>query len=73
MDTDQVKSKQDAIRFIQELISDFIENKEAWENIELSDYLESMQAWLADSDDAVLNANKWELLCNVLEAPKFYE
>ncbi|MCH4825902.1 DUF7660 family protein [Planococcus halocryophilus] len=73
MDTDQVKSKQDAIRFIQELISDFIENKEAWENIELPDYLESMQAWLADADDAVLDANKWELLCNALEAPKFYE
>ncbi|TAA72671.1 DUF7660 family protein [Planococcus salinarum] len=61
MDTDQVKSKQDAIRFIQELIIDFIENKEAWENIELPDYLESMQAWLADFDDAVLDANKWEL------------
>ncbi|ANU23395.1 DUF7660 family protein [Planococcus donghaensis] len=73
MDTDQVKSKQDVIRFIQELIIDFIENKDTWENIELSDYLESLQAWLEDADDAASDGNKWKLLCSALETPKFYE
>lgn len=73
MDTNQVKSKQDAIRFIQELIIDFIENKDAWENIDILDYFESMQACLMDIDDAVLETNRWELLCSKLEAAKFYE
>lgn len=73
MDTDQVKSKQDAIRFLQELTIDFIENKDAWENINIPDYLESMQAWLEVVDDTVLDVNKWELLCSALEAAKFYE
>jgi len=43
-------TKQEFIQFIENLKTDFIENKEQWENKSIEDYLEAMSRYVEDID-----------------------
>jgi hypothetical protein len=75
-----INNKNDLARFIQLLISDLKNNENEWENISLEDYLESMSAWLLDSDGLSLNLGEempkqpnWSTIGKILLAAKYYE
>jgi len=70
---DEIKSKEDFIVFLEELTRDFEKNKEEWENQDLISYLESMKAWLEDSDDFNCEGNIWMVIGRIILAPKYYE
>ena len=77
---DNVKSREDLIRFIFHLRMDLKNNKEKWENITLEDYLEAMEAWINDMDGYYLNTNQplpkepsWKTIADILIASSMYE
>lgn len=49
--------KQDFIQFIETLRTDFIENKDQWENKTIEDYLEAMSRYVEDIHSYYLNTN----------------
>lgn len=75
-----INDKDDLIKFISDLINDYITNKDSWENQTLDSYLEAMQSWLEDIEgweknckQDVSNMNPWQLIGHVLYASKMYE
>lgn len=77
---EKIETRQDLSKFINKLRQDFVDNPNEWENIELSQYLESMAAWICDMDGLYNNFNKeipeeptWEILGQILYAAKIYE
>jgi len=75
-----IKSKNELANFIKLLLNDLITNESEWENITLEKYLESMSAWLIDSDGLFLNLGKempkqpkWSTIGEILLAAKYYE
>lgn len=47
---EDVKSRKDLIKFINQLRMDLQINKGKWENVTLEDYLEAMEAWVNGMD-----------------------
>lgn len=77
---ENVKSRNDLIKFIFHLRMDLQNNHEKWENITLEDYLESMEAWLSDMDGSYLNNNQpipiqpsWKTIADILYSSSMYE
>ncbi|MGH2271260.1 DUF7660 family protein [Anaerohalosphaeraceae bacterium U12dextr] len=75
-----IKNKNDLASFIKLLLDDLKNNENDWENATLERYLESMSAWLADSDGLSLNLGKelpkqpdWNTIGDILLAAKYYE
>ncbi|QKE74138.1 hypothetical protein HPK19_15665 [Arthrobacter citreus] len=58
---ENVKTKNDFIRFVESLRSDIDTNDKEWENITLEAYLEAMEAWMTDTD--ILSDSKLEGIC----------
>ncbi|KOS66335.1 hypothetical protein AEA09_16415 [Lysinibacillus contaminans] len=54
---ENIKSREDLIKFINHLRKDLQSNSAEWENITLEDYLEAMEAWINDMDGYYLNNN----------------
>ena len=73
----QVENKEDFVKFLQALISDFEKSKVEWENPELGKYLEAMERFLQDSTEESLNkidfTPSWSLFANIMIAASIYE
>lgn len=77
---ENVKSREDLIKFINQLRMDLQINKGKWENITLEDYLEAMESWIEDMDGYYLNVNQpfptqpsWKTIADILYASSMYE
>jgi hypothetical protein len=75
-----IKNRNDLACFIKLLLDDFKNNENEWENVTLERYLESMSAWLVDSDGLSSNLGKelpkqpdWNTIGEILLAAKYYE
>lgn len=76
----KINSKDDLIKFLEQLILDFKNNLDTWENSNLENYLEAMQSWLEDIEGWENNCNidiskitPWQLIGYILLASKMYE
>jgi len=77
---EDVNSREDLIKFINQLRMDLQINKGKWENVTLEDYLEAMEAWVNDMDGYYLNINQplptqpsWKTIADILYASSMYE
>jgi len=74
-------TKQEFILFIENLRTDFIENKEQWENKTIEDYLEAMANYVEDIDGYYKNTNQnidlemvnWKVFSDILKGSTIYE
>jgi hypothetical protein len=76
----EIRSKDDLLRFLTALRKDLVTNKEDWENPTLDRYLEAMQGWIQDMDGYYSNTNQtipeqptWKVFADILYAAKIYE
>lgn len=67
-----VKTKRDLIMFIESLRTDLKTNKDEWENITLEHYLESIEAWMNDTEK-LSEEPSWKAFANILLSGRFYE
>jgi len=78
---DQIFSPEDLAQFVKVLRGNLIESPNTWESLTLSDFLESMSAWLHDASKskgsaahAILsNGPSWRTFANILLAASTYE
>ncbi|MFD3449748.1 hypothetical protein ACFDTO_34815 [Microbacteriaceae bacterium 4G12] len=77
---DNIKTREDFIRFISLLRKDYIEYKTEWENIDLNTYLESLGASAADIPASYENQGipfpeqpSWQLIAKLLLMAAYYE
>ena len=68
-----MKTREDVVATIQELLVDLEANPEGWENSTLDRYLDAMAAWLEDSGKKDNRPPSWELIGDMLKAAKIYE
>ncbi|ALR31458.1 hypothetical protein ATE47_13435 [Chryseobacterium sp. IHB B 17019] len=74
-------TKQEFILFTENLRTDFIENKERWENKTIEDYLEAMSSYVEDIDGYYKNTNQninlemvnWKVFSDILKGSSIYE
>lgn len=74
-------TKQEFIQFIGNLKTDFIQNKEQWENKTIEDYLEAMTRYVEDIDGYYENTNQkinlekvdWKVFADILKGSSIYE
>jgi hypothetical protein len=79
-DLPPITSPQAFVDFVTLLRADFRENGTQWENRNLSDYLEAMQAWTADMDGYYINTGQpipdnvpWHIFADILRAARMYK
>lgn len=75
-----VKSKEDFVRFVGELIKDLKNNSNTWENNNLDNYLRAIQNWTEDMEGYYINNSlpvpeniNWKVFTDILMAAKVYE
>ena len=75
-----INSREDLVLFLRALKQDFETNPNAWENINISSYLDAIAAWIEDMDGLYRNQGEeiptyptWKLIGAILFAAKFYE
>jgi hypothetical protein len=75
-----VRDAKDLANFIGQMATDFHDDQDSWENITIYDYLESMSAWLEDTNrfykshsDSSLEQPSWQFFANLLLSAKIYE
>jgi len=83
MNTEQIqniRSKEDFIKFVGDLIVDLKTNPNNWENRNLGDYLEALQSWTEDMEGYYINTNlpvpenvSWKIFADILMAATMYE
>ncbi len=61
------------IERLRELRKDLNENPDSWQNQSLSDYLESVAAWLEDTRDRAPAEPSWDFLAGLFGVGKIYE
>lgn len=70
-------TKQEFILFTENLRTDFMENKEQWENKTIEDYLEAMSSYVEDIDGYYKNINlemvNWKVFSDILKGSSIYE
>lgn len=74
-------TRQDFIQFIENLKTDFIENKEQWENKTIEDYLEAISRYVEDIDGYYKNTNQrvalekidWKVFADTSKGSSIYE
>jgi len=74
-------TKQEFILFIENFRTDFIENKEQWENKTIEDYLEAISRYTEDIDGYYKNTNQdinlekvdWKVFADILKGSSMYE
>lgn len=76
----EIRSKDDLLRFLTALRKDLVTNKEDWENPTLDRCLEAMQGWIQDMNSYYSNTNQtipeqptWKVFADILYAAKIYE
>lgn len=68
-----MKTREDAVRTLNDLLADLRRNPEGWENPTLDRFLEAMAAWLDSGRVRMVDQPSWDLICELLEAGKIYE
>jgi len=68
-----MKTREDVITTIQNLLADLKANPDSWENATLERYLDAMAAWLEGSGKKYNQPPSWDLIIEMLEAAKIYE
>ncbi len=76
-----VTDRQTFIRFLEALHQDFLDNRQAWENKTLEDFLEALTRYTKDIqgfyDNTKQNINadqaSWKVFADVLQGAKIYE
>lgn len=68
-----MKTREDAVQAIQELIVDLTENPSEWENPQLARYLDALAAWIEGHGKKYNEPISWELVIRMLQGAKFYE
>jgi hypothetical protein len=68
-----MKTREDAVIAIRNLLSNLEENPDSWENPSLDRYLESMAAWLESYGNKHSPEPSWDFIVQMLEAAKIYE
>lgn len=74
-------TKKEFTQFIDNLKTDFIENKEKWENKTIEDYLEAVSRYTEDIDGYYKNTNQeidlekvdWQIFADILKGSSIYE
>lgn len=74
-------NKSEFIQFIENLRTDFVENKEQWENKTIEDYLEAISRYTEDIDGYYKNTNHdidlekidWKVFADILKGSSIYE
>ena len=69
---ENVKTKNDFIKFINSLSTDLYTNKEEWENLTLEDFLEAIESWMTDTDK-LSDSPSWKDFAVILLSGRFYE
>lgn len=76
----EIRNKQDFIRFIELLSDNLKNNSEEWSNKSLSDYIQAIGNWTEDMEGYYENNNlpipeniDWKVFANILIAAKMYE
>jgi len=83
MNTEQIqsiKTKEDFMKFVEDLILDLKANPNKWENRNLDDYLEALRNWTEDMEGYYINNNlpvpknvSWKIFADILIAATMYE
>lgn len=80
MESEDVKTKEDMIKFLIDFRNDLIKNEEEWENPTLERYLSALERVVCDIEGYFINFNKempkniqWSLFAEILESGKYYE
>jgi hypothetical protein len=75
-----IRSKEDFIKFVGDLILDLKTNPNTWENKNLDDYLKALQRWTGDMEGYYINNNlpvpenvNWRIFADMLMAARMYE
>lgn len=79
---ENIQSKNDFIKYTQKLSLNFEEDPSSWENLTISDFLESISAYVNDMDPKYIYENHgiiipenpdWSFIAMILTAGKEYE
>jgi hypothetical protein len=70
---EHMKTREDVIATIRDLLTDLKTNPENWENSSLDRYLDSMAGWLEGAGKKYNQPPSWELVIDMLEAARIYE
>lgn len=80
LDTEKIKTREDLGAFIALIAKDYARNGEQWENTDLPNFLDALQAWLESSDNYYRNmeidihtVSPWRRLADALAAARIYE
>ena len=68
-----MKTRQDVITAIENLLENLEENRDSWENPTLPRYLEAMGSWLEDDGNKYNPTPSWDFIIEMLSAAKIYE
>jgi hypothetical protein len=68
-----MKTREDAVAAIRNLLVDLKENPDDWENPTLERYLDAMAAWVESSGKKHNQPLTWDLVVEMFEAAKIYE
>lgn len=79
--TDKVETRQDFIKFLNDLLIDFQVNKDKWGNKDLESFLEALSRYTEDIDGFYsnttqkINADKasWKIFADMFMGAKLYE
>ncbi len=77
---ESVESREDFVLFVRDLLRDFEERPESWENRDLGSFLEAAAAWTEDMDGYRRGAGEqtpehldWKTFAWILMAARMYE
>lgn len=77
---ESVNSRDDFVSFVRDLLRDFEERPESWENRDLETFLDAAAAWTDDMDGYYRNAGEqtpeqpdWRTFARILMAARLYE
>ena len=68
----QVNDRNSFLVFLRSLAKDFAENPDEWENRTITDYLESISAWVEDSGEEPEQVD-FKKMANLFYVGKIYE
>lgn len=77
---EQIQGREDFVNFVRALLADHKSHPNAWENGDLTSYLEALAAWVADMDgyykskgESVPDQPTWKTLGQIMLAATVYE
>lgn len=66
-----IKTKKDFLLFINDLINDYLNNQDSWENDDIITFLSGLKGYLYDS--SIENNINWKVIAESFLAAKVYE